>query len=921
MKSLYLSVVILFGCLFISNHVFAFDDTKASEETKTSIGEIENPVSNANVSGDINITGWLLDQEDINKIEVIIDKTVVGNATYGLQREDIKEIHPEFNNSYSGYEYKLDSTQFTNGLHSLEIKGLTVSGKVDQLETNIVINNEIKKQNSLESSTSNEQNEDPNDNTNIDLNRSLSTQNRSVKGYLEKPINEEVVSKDINLQGWYLDPSEVASVDIEVDGNRAGSANIGLQRIDVAQIYPEYQNNNSGFQYTLNTRVYKNGFHTLRIVETGKNGNTNIISQRINVQNLPAMGYVETPKDEEGIRSDYNIRGWFLDGSGVQKIEAFIDGWYAGEAFYGIKRSDVQNVFNKYDNENSGFQYTINTRRYKNGEHTLTLKEYSNNGQTTEVNKNINIQNLPSIGNVEKPQNQEQISDNANIKGWYLDGSGVKKIEAYLDGWYAGEAMYGIERTDVNNVFREYENKNSGFQYTLNTKLYTNGEHTITFKETSNNGGTSAINKTIKIQNLPSIGYIEEPQKDGQIQGTTILKGWYLTGSGIKKIEAYIDGWYAGEAFYGAERDDVLNAYPEYKNKYSGFQYLLDTSHYMNGIHSITFVETSQNGETSKISSEVNINNPPAIGVIETPNTNQIVQGIVKLSGWYLDGSPISKIEVIADGVSMGEAKYGFQRGDVESVYPMYNTWNSGYEYYLDTSSLSAGAHTLTVKEIAVNGHTDSQSITIYVSKFENGALKKGIDVSHYQYDNNKPSIDFNAVRNSGVSFVIAKATEGSEAGSAMIDNTFQTTINNANAAGLQTHAYHMFRGVSESDAREEAQWFIKNLRNLPVNGYLFVDVEYKWLDGDATKLTSYVNAFLDELYNAGYHNLGIYTNYYYMKDRLIESNLRPGVLKWIARYNDTLGRDADIWQNTSSGSVPGISGDVDIDYSYSTAF
>ncbi|WP_231516909.1 glycoside hydrolase family 25 protein, partial [Sporolactobacillus terrae] len=349
-------------------------------------------------------------------------------------------------------------------------------------------------------------------------------------------------------------------------------------------------------------------------------------------------------------------------------------------------------------------------------------------------------------------------------------------------------------------------------------------------------------------------------------------------------------------------------------------RYALDTRGLKSGHHTVMVKETSTNGETSSENVAIYVKNLSTKGTIETPSNNSIVQGIANIKGWLISGSYIQKIEIYIDGKMQGQAKYGINRPDVARVYPEYEMAGAGFQFDLDTYQLSAGHHVLTVTGVSTSGETTSISRPFYVSKFENGALKKGIDVSHHQYDD-KPPIDFNAVRNSGVSFVIAKATEGSESGSSIIDNTFKTSIEQANSAGLQTHAYHMFRGVSESDAREEAQWFIKNLRNVPITGYLFVDVEYKWLDSDSTKLTSYVNAFLDELYNAGYHKLGIYTNYYYMKDRLIESNLRSGILKWIARYNDILGRDADIWQNTSSGSVPGISGDVDIDYSYSIVF
>lgn len=189
----------------------------------------------------------------------------------------------------------------------------------------------------------------------------------------------------------------------------------------------------------------------------------------------------------------------------------------------------------------------------------------------------------------------------------------------------------------------------------------------------------------------------------------------------------------------------------------------------------------------------------------------------------------------------------------------------------------------------------------------------KGIDVARYQGD-----IDFKKINDAGYKFVIAKATEGSEAGSKIIDPFYKKNIAGAKAAGLAVHAYHFFRGVSENDARAEADWLLKNLTGN--ESYLFCDVEATGLIKDPNRLTAIVNAFFDQLAKSGHTKLGIYSGKSYFENRLVESKLRPGLLIWIARYNDTLGRDAHIWQHTSSARVPGISGDVDENIAYTDA-
>jgi Lyzozyme M1 (1,4-beta-N-acetylmuramidase) len=188
----------------------------------------------------------------------------------------------------------------------------------------------------------------------------------------------------------------------------------------------------------------------------------------------------------------------------------------------------------------------------------------------------------------------------------------------------------------------------------------------------------------------------------------------------------------------------------------------------------------------------------------------------------------------------------------------------------------------------------------------------KGIDVASMQ-----GHVNFAKVKAAGYQFVIVKATEGSEAGSHYVNPYFRESVKNAEAVGLAVHIYHFFRGVSESDAKAEADWFLKNLAGINVKGYLFCDVEAKNLNPNAGTLTGFVNAFFDQLAKAGHEKLGIYSGLYFFRDRLTESALRPGLLKWIAQYNDHCDRAADIWQHCSDASVPGINGRVDENIAY----
>lgn len=189
-------------------------------------------------------------------------------------------------------------------------------------------------------------------------------------------------------------------------------------------------------------------------------------------------------------------------------------------------------------------------------------------------------------------------------------------------------------------------------------------------------------------------------------------------------------------------------------------------------------------------------------------------------------------------------------------------------------------------------------------------AESEGIDVSSHQED-----INYSKVEKAGKSFIIARATKGNN----FVDPNFTKNIKNANAEGLKTNAYHFFKATSKSEAKDEADRFIKQLKKADVKGSVFVDVEDPDLTDNAKDLTGYINAFLDRIEDAGYEDIGIYVSKNYMDDRLVESDLKDNIIKWIARWSDDLGRSADVWQYSSEGKVAGVSGDVDLNVAYTS--
>jgi lysozyme len=182
----------------------------------------------------------------------------------------------------------------------------------------------------------------------------------------------------------------------------------------------------------------------------------------------------------------------------------------------------------------------------------------------------------------------------------------------------------------------------------------------------------------------------------------------------------------------------------------------------------------------------------------------------------------------------------------------------------------------------------------------------KGIDVSHWQGD-----IDWKKVADDGVEFAFIKATEGTS----FIDDKFLANVNGANAVGIKTGAYHFARFGCVEEAKEEARHFLDVVSKVTLTYPLALDLEVDQKKVGKTKLTDAALAFLEEVEKAGY-TIMLYSGKIFLENCLEECRLKKYPF-WIARYNDDLCRDADIWQYTSEGKVNGIQGNVDMNWAY----
>ena len=267
----------------------------------------------------------------------------------------------------------------------------------------------------------------------------------------------------------------------------------------------------------------------------------------------------------------------------------------------------------------------------------------------------------------------------------------------------------------------------------------------------------------------------------------------------------------------------------------------------------------------------------------------------------YVQENGVYREAVYADYYT---AEKFYVKGDVS-----YTGWQTidGKVYYFDaTGKKVTGAQI--IQGAQYNFDADGVLYT--------GSGVRGIDVSKWN-----GSIDWKAVKNSGIEYVIIRCGyRGSSQGMLIEDPKYQSNIKGATEAGLKVGVYFFTQAISEAEAVEEASMVLEQVKNYKITYPIFLDVEASGgrADGiDKDTRTAVCKAFCQTIQSAGY-TAGIYANKTWLETKMDAGALSAYKI-WLAQYaaEPTYGGRYDMWQYQATGKVSGISGDVDMNWSY----
>jgi hypothetical protein len=395
--------------------------------------DVPGPVGITGASGSLQVVGWALDDVAVDHLDFQIDGRIVATAIgrglpgstalYGGPRPEVRAAYPDVPNSlYSGFVANIDVTRIIAGIHVLEVRGTDNTGANALIgsRTIQVVNNigllgpfgwldfPLDKASMICSPGTGGPSPSPPLPAFAVLNYAsgwaLSTGTRAGKG--------SVVWVELLWDGAVISNTQR---DCFITNGRFTNC-YGLNRPDVSQIYPSYLNgDNSGYAFafaffqddplglitvalpTPDPTIFeavtftRPGKHTLS-VRAGSDEGAALDVASISVTlvcdstvgNQPAIGYIDTPRSDEGIAGIYGFSGWAFDYQGVLRIEVDLDGQVVarsdnGTAVYGFPRPDVPHNDPRVPAPgNVGWNAALDTTKMGDGQHEIVVYVWDN---------------------------------------------------------------------------------------------------------------------------------------------------------------------------------------------------------------------------------------------------------------------------------------------------------------------------------------------------------------------------------------------------------------------------------------------------------------------------------------------------------------------------------------------------------------
>jgi phosphodiesterase/alkaline phosphatase D-like protein len=266
---------------------------------------------------------------------------------------------------------------------------------------------------------------------------------------------------------------------------------------------------------------------------------------------------------------------------------------------------------------------------------TLMVENSAAAGDSATVAVTLVVYNSGSttgpFGFFSTPVNGSTVMSSIPVTGWVLDDIATSSVKIFRNSVvgdtitdssgmvFVGNAnLIDGARPDVETLYPGFPlNYQAGWGYMLLTNgLPGDGTYTLYAIATDVEGNEVTLgSKTITVDNASAVkpfGALDTPAQGGEAMGSSFVNfGWALTpqpntiptdGSTIK---VWIDGVpLSGNPVYNQFRQDIADMFPGYNNTHGAVGYMIiDTTAYLNGVHTIAWSVQDDAGNTDGIGS------------------------------------------------------------------------------------------------------------------------------------------------------------------------------------------------------------------------------------------------------------------------------------------------------------------------------
>ena len=195
------------------------------------------------------------------------------------------------------------------------------------------------------------------------------------------------------------------------------------------------------------------------------------------------------------------------------------------------------------------------------------------------------------------------------------------------------------------------------------------------------------------------------------------------------------------------------------------------------------------------------------------------------------------------------------------------------------------------------------------------GESYPGVDVSAFQ-----GKIDWQKVKDSGITFAMLRLGYRGygQKGTLVKDEYIDDNLKGAQEAGLSIGAYFFSQATDLMEVDEEIEFMMEILGDCRLDMPIVFDWEYisetaRTANVDAQTLTDMTLYFCKNMEKKGFRPM-VYFNWHQADSMMYLKDLEEYPF-WLAYYDDRMvyPYKVEMWQWTSSGTVPGIDGNVDI--------